>query len=1020
MLQLSAAMNHEENSAHNGVPGSQPQLSEAALAQTLGVQHNLPQLSQSLAAQQNQLGHQENVDTTELSNLISSIGLIPGLNTGQLNASQLNAGQLGADPHLASQLGGNQLNNSQFDVSALQASLQAQGNSINPMLQPQLPANLQQQLANISLPQGSLLGQTQNLPINTMNAASVSSGLQRPQNQSQTQPLSHLNTTNSGPTAANQNRSEQISTDALISSLLMPNSAGINLSNINLNNINLKEISLDTLTYISNTLGSNAAKQASSIGNSNSNSNSLNLPSQQSQSHSQSQPRQHLIHPPQFPQLRRRTSSFIDRERLNNEIQAALDDVRLQELPPAPSVTQTEAGASAASDSTLPSSVRPPSTSSGGLSQDQTTSRNRLRKESFSGIDPDVSTIQSVLQSLLSGGSSGSQPAAGSSSHPPPPFPDATESQSANTSQKGDSTGGFDISSLGLGSEDQSLIDSLRSVFDGSARPSGTDPSGSLTESLAKLSQQSDSSVVDERGRLAPKPKRARITGPSSRSGPYSDYSSKYKYQSDYTAADPDTLRAIQQALLGALDTSSSASLADSSSAVSGASSSAESLKRAMDTPGSQSAKAAAAVVAAAADRASTSARRSTPVESIDDAEVSRLNKQRLVENKKKVREDNAARKRRWREVNLLQNRDNDLRARILKRGIELYGPGDTPAKSKWIEEEFNRRRQRRILRAGINSIVESARARHAKAQEFGAADGTSDQSLVKPTGTQQGTLSQQSKQAASSHLSKLFKSSNAALEQHLYTGKLSVPIVPYMLVPFPKRPSYKIPDNAVKGAVVESSEFSHVESDTQQPVNENKDKNNTKDKSELPKEDHINQSDPPSEHSNEHSVGERATEGEENSDKKDHQGSETSQKDKTTEESRNTASNTVEEREESKKNSDNEQQTEAEPESEAEPETVPEKDASDNLKSADDTTKEERSKKDSATNELTPTKPAKNERPETGTEETAALSTEESERYNEASDRPKHRYTLVGNVRLGVPPNLTAIYRKLKGSLKH
>lgn len=1009
VLQLSAAMNPEENSSQNGNPGRLPQMPEAALAQTLGVQHNLPQLSQSLPAQQNQFSNAENLNTAELSNLISSIGLIPGLNTGQLNTGQLNA-----DQHLASQLGANQLNAGQLDTSALQSSLQAQGYPMNAMPQPQLPANLQQQLANIPIPQGSLLGQTNNPSLSALNNANLpQSGLQRPQIQPQTQPSTNLPNANAGPSGASQNRGEQISADALISSLLMPNSGGINLSNINLNNINLKEISLDTLTYISNTLGSNAAKQASSIGNSNMDS----LASQQSQSQTQpnSQARPHIIPPPQFPQLRRRTSSFIDRERLNNEIQAALDDVRLQELPPAPSVNQPGAGLTATPGTGL-SSEQQSSNALPGQATAQTANRNQLRRESFSGIDPDVSTIQSVLQSLLSSNASESQPTAGPSSAPPQPSLNASEPQPSTDLQKSASTGGFDIGSLGLGTEDQSLIDSLRSVFDSSAQAPDSDSSNSLAQSLARLSQQSDSSVADDSARLAPKPKRARLSGPSTRTGSYNDYSSKYKYQSDYTAADPDTLRAIQQALLGALDSSSSTSLTDSSTAVDRASTSSESLRRAMDTPGSQGANAAAAAVAAAAaDRASTSAgRRSTSVDGIDEAEVSRINKQRLVENKKKVREDNAARKRRWREVNLLQNRDNDLRARILKRGTELYGPSESPAKSKWIEEEFNRRRQRRILRAGINSIVESARARHAKAQEYGSADGSSDQSIshVRPAGGQQGTLSQQSKQAASSHLSKLFKSSNAALEQHLYTGKLSVPVVPYMLVPFPKRPLYKVPnteadnDSGNEKSKSQSSPSIEIDSEPQKENNDIENSNNKDEKADDDGSERQDKSESIPRTSNEGDEQQKHVTSEGNgSDEKSQQDSGLPEKNKDVE--KGSPLSAVQ----GDKDSESVEKTGHE--------SAQRRDSGDN---ANDATaaehSEERSKDHSPTGRHDNLSNEK-QSPATNTEESASDQTfEKSDRYDESSDRPKHRYTLVGNVRLGAPPNLTAIYRKLKGSL--
>ncbi|ORX69384.1 hypothetical protein DL89DRAFT_257644 [Linderina pennispora] len=61
-----------------------------------------------------------------------------------------------------------------------------------------------------------------------------------------------------------------------------------------------------------------------------------------------------------------------------------------------------------------------------------------------------------------------------------------------------------------------------------------------------------------------------------------------------------------------------------------------------------------------------------------------------------KMRQENRERKKRWRELNEERNKDNDLRCRVNKRATQLYGAQSTPAKEKWIVEEFERRQQRR------------------------------------------------------------------------------------------------------------------------------------------------------------------------------------------------------------------------------------------------------------------------------------------------------------------------------------
>ncbi|KAH0533953.1 hypothetical protein FGG08_007435 [Glutinoglossum americanum] len=63
---------------------------------------------------------------------------------------------------------------------------------------------------------------------------------------------------------------------------------------------------------------------------------------------------------------------------------------------------------------------------------------------------------------------------------------------------------------------------------------------------------------------------------------------------------------------------------------------------------------------------------------------------------RERVRVENRERKKRWRESNADRNKDNDLRCRINKRAKKLYGVGQSPAKSAWMEAEFNKRRAKR------------------------------------------------------------------------------------------------------------------------------------------------------------------------------------------------------------------------------------------------------------------------------------------------------------------------------------
>ncbi|GMM36415.1 hypothetical protein DASC09_037400 [Saccharomycopsis crataegensis] len=69
------------------------------------------------------------------------------------------------------------------------------------------------------------------------------------------------------------------------------------------------------------------------------------------------------------------------------------------------------------------------------------------------------------------------------------------------------------------------------------------------------------------------------------------------------------------------------------------------------------------------------------------------------IDDKEKTRLDNRTRKQKWREKNNARNKDNDLRFRVSKRASTLFGENESEEKRKWINEEFDRRKAKRIER---------------------------------------------------------------------------------------------------------------------------------------------------------------------------------------------------------------------------------------------------------------------------------------------------------------------------------
>ncbi|ORY01086.1 hypothetical protein K493DRAFT_97838 [Basidiobolus meristosporus CBS 931.73] len=78
---------------------------------------------------------------------------------------------------------------------------------------------------------------------------------------------------------------------------------------------------------------------------------------------------------------------------------------------------------------------------------------------------------------------------------------------------------------------------------------------------------------------------------------------------------------------------------------------------------------------------------------SCSDAKVPKVMDEALLE---KMRAENRERKKKWRQQNEERNKDNDLRCRVNKRANKLFGPGPSDHKTRWVEEEFRKRQQKR------------------------------------------------------------------------------------------------------------------------------------------------------------------------------------------------------------------------------------------------------------------------------------------------------------------------------------
>ncbi|CEI87312.1 hypothetical protein G6F70_004811 [Rhizopus microsporus] len=76
------------------------------------------------------------------------------------------------------------------------------------------------------------------------------------------------------------------------------------------------------------------------------------------------------------------------------------------------------------------------------------------------------------------------------------------------------------------------------------------------------------------------------------------------------------------------------------------------------------------------------------------------------IAKKESIRASNRERKKKWRIHNEERNKDNDLRCRVNKRANKLYGLADSEEKQRWIKEEFEKRRLKRMEKERRKHIV--------------------------------------------------------------------------------------------------------------------------------------------------------------------------------------------------------------------------------------------------------------------------------------------------------------------------
>ncbi|KAL1922584.1 uncharacterized protein VTP21DRAFT_10123 [Calcarisporiella thermophila] len=113
-------------------------------------------------------------------------------------------------------------------------------------------------------------------------------------------------------------------------------------------------------------------------------------------------------------------------------------------------------------------------------------------------------------------------------------------------------------------------------------------------------------------------------------------------------------------------------------------------------------------------------------------AAATEMLKKRMINDK--VRAENRERKARWRKLNEERNKDNDLRCRVNKRAVKLFGKEESEHKQRWVEEEFNKRRAKRVEKERRRQAIRDA---YTPDKRSSISSASSDAAVVMtPTGT--------------------------------------------------------------------------------------------------------------------------------------------------------------------------------------------------------------------------------------------------------------------------------------------
>lgn len=209
--------------------------------------------------------------------------------------------------------------------------------------------------------------------------------------------------------------------------------------------------------------------------------------------------------------------------------------------------------------------------------------------------------------------------------------------------------------------------------------------------------------------------------------------------------AETDTLRAIQQALLGAINPASAAEPESHSS-------SSSNLSRMPDIAFDGS-----------------SSHQSSP-----DKESEDLQKGEKVQEKSKSQEP---------------SKDDEFHARLIKRANATYGANASREKEMYINNEIARQKRKINIQDSITAILAKEKVSGPDGPKS-SLDSVHTRLELLPTTRR---LAKHTKEAASNHLSQLFKKSNSILEPRMQKEKATAPVSPYILMSFPKRPKFRV-----------------------------------------------------------------------------------------------------------------------------------------------------------------------------------------------------------------------------------